>query len=142
MNEPILRFEQVSKWFGSVLSLNHVTLELRGGITGLVGANGAGKSTLMKLAVGLLRPSLGKVKIRDVAADDWRARRRVGYCPDGDAFYEEMSGREFVYTLAQLNGFPSTTAKPRTEQVLERVGMIDRADRRLRGYSKGMRQRI
>ncbi len=139
---PLLLFEQVSKWYGAVLSLNQVTLELRGGITGLVGANGAGKSTLMKLATGQVRPTLGRVTILGTDAWDWRARRLVGYCPDVDAFYEDMTGREFVRTMADLCGFTSKDARELTENTLEQVGMIDRADRKLRGYSKGMRQRI
>jgi ABC-2 type transport system ATP-binding protein len=140
--EPLLLFEQVSKWYGSVLALNQVTLELRSGITGLVGANGAGKSTLIKLATGQTRPTLGRVAIRGVDAWDSAARRRVGYCPDTDAFYEDMTGRQFVTTMAELCGYSRVDARTRSEAMLERVGMIDRADRRLRGYSKGMRQRI
>lgn len=139
---PLLLFEQASKWYGSVLALNQVTLELRGGITGLVGANGAGKSTLMRLATGQIRPTLGRVTIHGVDAADWEARRLVGYCPDIDAFYEDMTGREFVRTMANLCGFPALEAHRRTEAVLERVGMTERADRKLRGYSKGMRQRV
>ena len=93
---PLLLFEQVSKWYGPVLALNQVTLELTGGITGLVGANGAGKCTLLRLANGQLKPTLGRVSIRGIDAWDWHARRLVGYCPDVDAFYEDISGRAFV----------------------------------------------
>ena len=139
---PLLLFEQVSKWYGSVLALNQVTLELTGGITGLVGANGAGKSTLLRLATGQLRPTLGQVRVRGVAAHDWRAQRLVGYCPDIDAFYEDLSGRRFVWVMARLCGFDRREATRRTEAALEQVGMTARADRKLQGYSKGMRQRI
>src|SRR5437763_1553908 len=139
---PLLLFEHVSKWYGSVLALNQVTLELTGGITGLVGANGAGKSTLLRMATGMLKPTLGRVSVRGLDAWDWHARRLVGYCPDADAFYEDLSGRKFVRLMARLCGFDRTEANRRTEAALERVGMADRADRRLRGYSKGMRQRI
>jgi ABC-2 type transport system ATP-binding protein len=67
---------------------------------------------------------------------------QVGYCPETDRFYEEMSGRQFVHAMARLCGFTRKEARRRTEAVLERVGMADRCDRRLAGYSKGMRQRI
>lgn len=139
---PTLLFEQVSKWYGPVIGVNQVTLELRAGITGLVGSNGAGKSTLMRLATGHLRPDLGRVRV--CGLDPWQAeaRRHVGYSPDGDAFYEDMSGRQFLEALARLCGYPARHARRRTEEVLEVVGMKDRANRRLRGYSKGMRQRI
>jgi ABC-2 type transport system ATP-binding protein len=140
--EPLLLFEHVSKWYGTVLALNQVTLELTGGITGLVGANGAGKSTLLRMATGMLKPTLGRVTVRGLDAWDWHARRLVGYCPDADAFYEDLSGRRFVWVMARLCGFDRSEAHHRTETVLELVGMADRADRKLRGYSKGMRQRI
>jgi ABC-2 type transport system ATP-binding protein len=139
---PLLLFEQVSKWYGPVIGVNQVTLELRSGITGLVGANGAGKSTLMRLAAGQLRPDLGAVSIRGHTAWTAAAKRHVGYCPDNDRFYEEMSGRQFVETMARLSGFRQADACRRTEEILELVGMADRADRKLAGYSRGMRQRI
>lgn len=139
---PVLQFDQVSKWYGPVIGLNHVSLELRSGITGLVGSNGAGKSTLLRLATGQLKPSLGRVLVNGVDAWDWRAKALVGYCPDNDAFYEDMTGREFVGAMARLCGFNRADGQQRTESVLERVGMSDRANRKLRGYSKGMRQRI
>jgi len=139
---PLLLFEQASKWYGQVLALNHVTLELTGGITGLVGANGAGKSTLIRLATGQTRPTLGRVTVSGTDAHEWRARLLVGYCPDHDAFYEDMTGRAFVLTMARLCGYDRRESHRRAEAVLERVGMVDRADRKLRGYSKGMRQRI
>jgi ABC-2 type transport system ATP-binding protein len=140
--EPLLLFEQVSKWYGPVLGVNQVTLELRPGITGLVGHNGAGKSTLLRLATGQLRPDLGTVRVRGFDAWTADAKRFVGYCPDVDTFYEEMSGRQFVRTMARLLGFPREDAHRRTEAVLEHVGMAHQADRKLRGYSKGMRQRV
>ena len=139
---PILLFERVSKWYGPVIGVNQVTLELRAGITGLVGANGAGKSTLMRLAAGQLRPHLGRVSVLGHDARSTRARLLVGYCPEVDSFYEEMSGRQFVRTMARLCGYTRREAHTRTEKVLLEVGMADRSERRLGGYSKGMRQRI
>lgn len=112
------------------------------GVEDRAGANGAGKSTLLRLAVGQLRPTLGRVAVRGVDARDWRARRHVGYSPDLDAFYEDVSGREFVRVMARLCGYDRREAARRTDEVLERVGMAGRADRKLRGYSKGMRQRV
>lgn len=139
---PLLRFEDVSKWYGPVLALNQVWFPLSAGVTGLVGANGAGKSTLIKLATGHARPSIGTVTVCGLDASRWEARRLVGYCPDHDAFYEDLSGRAFVRTMAKLCGYSTAESNRRTEAVLERVGMADRADRKLGGYSKGMRQRI
>jgi ABC-2 type transport system ATP-binding protein len=139
---PLLLFDRVSKWYGPVIGVNQVTLELRPGITGLVGANGAGKTTLMRLATGQLRPDLGRVEVR--GHDTWQAqaKRLIGYSPDVDNFYEEMSGRQFIETMARLCGFARREACRRTAEALEWVDMADQAERRLRGYSKGMRQRI
>lgn len=139
---PLCRFESVCKWYGPVIGLNDVTLRIEPGITGLVGHNGAGKSTLIKLLTGQLRPSLGRVEIRGHRAWSSSAKRRIGYCPDVDAMYEEMSGRAFVRTMARLHGFPRGEALRRAEDTLVQVGMADRADRPLGTYSKGMRQRI
>jgi ABC-2 type transport system ATP-binding protein len=139
---PALLFEQVSKWYGPVIGVNQITLELHRGITGLVGANGAGKTTLLRLASGQLRPDLGRVWVGGEEAWSPAAKRHVGYCPETDTFYEEMSGRRFVETMARLSGFPRSEARRRTAETLELVGMAERAERRLRGYSKGMRQRI
>lgn len=139
---PVLVFERVSKWYGPVLGLNQVSLELRPGITGLVGHNGAGKSTLLRLAAGQLRPELGRVLIAGHEAWSPKAKMHVGYCPELDYFYEEMSGRRFILTMAKLCGFGRSESKRRTEETLNLVGMRDRADRPLAGYSKGMRQRI
>jgi ABC-2 type transport system ATP-binding protein len=132
----------VSKWYGPVIGINQVTLELRPGITGLVGSNGAGKSTLLRLAAGQLRPDLGTVAV--CGHDAWAAaaKRHIGFCPETDTFYEEMSGRRFVETMARLCGYPRREAVRRTAATLELVGMAGRAERRLRGYSKGMRQRV
>jgi ABC-2 type transport system ATP-binding protein len=134
--------DHVSKWYGPVIGVNQVTLELRPGVTGLVGANGAGKSTLLRLATGQLRPDIGTVLVHGRDAWTAAAKRHVGYCPETDSFYEEMSGRQFVQTMARLHGYPRREAHQRAAEALQRVGMTGRAERRLRGYSKGMRQRI
>ena len=138
----IAEFRNVTKWYGPVIGVNDVSVVLEPGITGLLGHNGAGKTTLIKLLTGQLRPSLGKVRVGGHAAISAAAKRRLGYCPDVDTFYEEMSGRRFVQMMARFHGMDAPTSQERADTVLEQVGMADRADRRLRGYSKGMRQRI
>ena len=107
---PILLFQHVSKWYGPVIGCNQVTLELRPGITGLVGHNGSGKSTLLRLAAGQMRPDLGAVQIAGVDAWTAEAKRHIGYCPELDTFYEEMSGRRFVQTMARLCGYARAEA--------------------------------
>lgn len=139
--------ENVSKWYGPVIGVNELSLRVEGGIVALLGPNGAGKSTLIRLLTGQLRPSLGHIRIfgRSVRAPE--ARRRIGYCPDVDAFYEEMTGRNFVRAMLRFSGYTELEAAERAEHALSLVGMTDsesrrQAGKRLRGCSKGMRQRI
>ncbi len=132
-----------SKWYGAVIGDNEVSLEIEPGLTGLLGPNGAGKTTLMKLITGQLRPSIGEVRVHGQPV--WRralARKRLGYSPDGDRFHEELTGFQFVYSMARLCGLERRDARQRTERTLARVGMADRSWKRLRECSKGMRQRI
>lgn len=137
-----LTFDRVTKFYGPVIGVNDVSCRLGPGITGLLGANGAGKSTLMKLASGQLRPSSGRVLIGSRRAWSAAAKWEMGFSPDLDSFYEEMSGREFVLTMARLYGYASREARDRTEVALAEVGMSSRGERRLGGCSHGMRQRI
>jgi ABC-2 type transport system ATP-binding protein len=137
-----LRFEKVSKWYGGVSGVNDVSLDIGPGITSVVGANGAGKSTLLRLAAGQLRPDLGDVRVCGMSPLRGRAKSQIGYMPDTDRFYEEMSGREFVTALAELHGYRSVEARGRTRHALEQVGMAGCCDKPLKSYSRGMRQRI
>ena len=137
-----IEFRDVSKWYGQVSALTDVTLRCGPGVTGLVGRNGAGKSTLIKLAAGLLRPSTGSVALCDAAPSQRHARAVLGYCPDIDRFYEEMSGRTFVAWMLRLDGLSARAAKDRAGQVLDELGLGDAMHRKIAGYSKGMRQRV
>jgi ABC-2 type transport system ATP-binding protein len=138
----LLAFDRVTKFYGPVIGVNNISCRIGPGITGLLGANGAGKSTLIKLASGQLRPSQGTVRIGGHTAWSTAAKHHLGYSPDMTSFYEEMTGYEFVYTMARLHGFSRAEARERTDYVLAEVGMFDRRDRRLAGCSHGMRQRI
>jgi ABC-2 type transport system ATP-binding protein len=141
MSAPI-QLEGASKYYGQVLGIVDVSLTIPGGIVGLLGPNGAGKSTLMKLCCGLLRPSRGRVAIFGASAwDDLDARRRIGYSPEHEGTYEELTGFEMVSALAELAGLPRREARRRAEQALVELGLADAMHRRLVGYSKGMRQR-
>ena len=133
----------VSRWYGQVIGLNDITCEIGPGITALLGMNGAGKTTLIRIITGQLRPTTGDLKVFGEAPfANANVYRRLGYCPEIDNFYEHYTGREFVKFLARLDGLSADQAKKRTEEVLELVGMSDRAGRKIAGYSKGMRQRI
>jgi ABC-2 type transport system ATP-binding protein len=142
MSGASLSYAGVSKWYGQVSALTDVGFAIGPGVTGLVGRNGAGKSTLMKLAAGLLRPSTGSVLLNGCAPTTAAARRELGYCPDIDKFYEEMRGREFVAWMLRLDGLSGAAARARAGEVLEQLGLGDAMNRKIAGYSKGMRQRV
>ena len=89
----MIELRDVSKWYGQISALTDLSLRIDGGVVGLVGRNGAGKSTLMNLVGGLLRPSRGAVLIDGRPPTDPRARQKLGFCSDVDAFYEDLSGR-------------------------------------------------
>lgn len=140
---PVIQLEHVSKWYGYVSALNDVSVAVPPGITGLLGPNGAGKSTLMKLVAGQLRPSKGAVRVLDQPV--WGNPgifHRVGFCPEQDAFYEGMTGIEWVCALAGLSGFKGRDADTAARRALETVDLLDAAHKKIGAYSKGMRQRV
>src|SRR5262245_34129856 len=131
----------VAKWYGHVIGVNKLSLRLASGVTGLLGPNGAGKSTFLQLATGQLRPSQGEVRV--LGHRPWNnaaLNRHVGLCPEQDAFWEWMTGRQFLRNCAKLGGL-GRGAGSAAARALELVGMTEHADRAIRGYSKGMRQR-
>lgn len=132
----------VSRRYGEVLAVDDVSLQVgRGELFGLIGHNGAGKSTLFRAMLGLERPDAGVVRIDGevVGSSTFRAvRRRIGYLPENVAFHDNLDGRETLEFYAALKG----VAKADCARVLERVGLAAAAGRRVRGYSKGMRQRL
>lgn len=135
--------DRVSRWYGQVIGLNDVTCTFPRGITALLGPNGAGKSTMMKLITGQLRPSTGNLTVLgDPPFANPKVFRKLGYCPESESAYDEMSGREFVTMCAHLAGMAGGQIRGRTSEVIEQVGMTPNADRKIGGYSKGMRQRI
>lgn len=139
----MIEFVRASRWYGPVIALNDVTATVGPGITGLLGPNGAGKSTFLKLAAGQLAPSQGEVRVLGTAA--WGSPQlfhRVGLCPDIDAFWERLTGAQFLTFLLRLSGFDEDECRRRADDALRTVDLADAKDRKVGGYSKGMRQRI
>jgi ABC-2 type transport system ATP-binding protein len=129
-------------WQRPALSLDRLDLSVRAGeILGLLGPNGAGKTTAIKLALGLIFPDEGEIRMMGLPADDPGSRARVGYLPENPYFPDHLTGRELVHFAATLHGLERTEARRRTGQLLERVGLAAAADRPMRKYSKGMAQR-
>lgn len=113
-----------------------------GEIVGLIGANGAGKTSTIKMILGLLVPDAGRVEIAGVstASSDWRGR--VGYLPEQPAFYDYLTGVEFMVFVGELFGIEGASLRPRVDALLNRVGLFESRRRPIRTYSKGMLQRL
>ncbi|MBS1721152.1 MAG: ABC transporter ATP-binding protein [Armatimonadetes bacterium] len=139
----MIELVNASRWYGQVIGLNDVTCTIGPGITALLGMNGAGKTTLMRLVTGQIRPTTGMVTVggHEPFANP-EVFKIMGYCPEIDNFYETMTGREFVRFIGRLAGMSAPEANRKADEKIELVGMADRCDKKIRGYSKGMRQRI
>jgi ABC-2 type transport system ATP-binding protein len=139
----VIEAKNLSKWYGNVLGLNDVSLEIEAGITGLLGPNGAGKSTFMKLITGRMKPNIGQVKVEGRGVwNNFPLFSAIGFCPEADAFYEDITGWEFLTGLLRFYGFGRLEAAERASRALEIVELSADKDRRIRSYSRGMRQRI
>jgi ABC-2 type transport system ATP-binding protein len=140
---PVITAEHVSKWYGQVIGLNDVTVTVPAGITGLLGPNGAGKSTFMKLITGQLKPNKGSINV--LGEPIWRNPHlyfQIGFCPEQDAFYERMTGLEWVTALVRLNGLSEKEATEAATRALTTVDLMEAANKKIGAYSKGMRQRV
>lgn len=142
--EVAVRLAGVSKWYGEVLGVSGVTLDLpAGGVVGLLGPNGAGKSTLMGVISGLLFPSAGTVQVFGLDPKASPATRaRIGLCPEGDAFFPGMTCMEFLVYLGRLSGLGRSASRARSRDVLDALGLGEFATREPRRMSKGERQRV
>ncbi len=139
----VLRLDKVSRWYGDVLALDAVDLQIGPGVTGLLGPNGAGKSTMIRLLTGLASPGDGRVSLDgQPVRNNLDVLARIGYVPDGDGLYDELVATRFLVDQARLRGFSRADAPRRAAEVLQRVGLSDAAGRRTGGFSKGMRQRL
>jgi ABC-2 type transport system ATP-binding protein len=138
---PIIDVRGVSKWFGSVVAVNDVSLQVYPGVTGLLGPNGAGKTTLLHLIAGLARCSDGEVRLLgEPVRDNPQLYRRVGVMSEHEAVYSFLTGRQFVEFAARLYGLTPLAAA--VDRAIELVGLTEVQSRRLGTFSRGMRQRM
>jgi ABC-2 type transport system ATP-binding protein len=139
----VIEATNLSRWYGNVLGISEISLDIQPGITALLGPNGAGKSTFMKIITGQLKANLGQVRIYGQKVwDNRHIFRCLGFCPEVDAFYEELNGLEFLSRLLSLYGFNQGECLKLAEQALEQVELQDVKLRPIRSYSRGMRQRL
>ena len=136
-------FEDVSKFYGEILGVNRVNLQIAPGITSLVGPNGSGKTTLMNLMTGLLKPTRGSIRVLGLSPNEPGALfQKLGYCSQFDSFPRGATARGFIEFYLRVHGYTNVETARLTHQALERVGLMEAADRKVSSFSKGMRQRV
>ncbi len=142
-SDKMIVFEDVSKFYGEILGVNRVNLQIAPGITSLVGPNGSGKTTLMNLVTGLLKPTQGRIRILGISPDEPEAIfQNLGYCSQFDSFPRGATAREFIEFYLRVHGYTKQETAEMTHQALERVSLVEAADRKVSAFSKGMRQRV
>jgi ABC-2 type transport system ATP-binding protein len=142
---PVIETRALTKRYpGPVTALDALTVTVRPGITGLVGANGAGKSTLIKILLGLLEPTAGEARVLggDCQRDAEQIRGLTGYMPEHDCLPPDVTATEFVTHLGRMSGLPPTAAKERAAESLRHVGLYEERYRQIGTYSTGMKQRV
>jgi ABC-2 type transport system ATP-binding protein len=136
-------FEDVSKFYGEILGVNRVNLSIPPGVTSLVGPNGSGKTTLMNLMTGLVRPTRGQVRVLGYdPSEPEKLFKILGYSTQFDSFPKGLTGFQFIYSYLRIAGNDASTAELLAWRAIERVNLMEAAERNVAGYSKGMRQRI
>ena len=139
----IVRLEDVSKWFGEVVAVNNLTCDIKGGVTGFLGPNGAGKTTTLKMINGLIAPNLGRVTVfGENPWDNMDLHKKIGVVFEMENLYDWMTGEDFVRTMGKLSGLRGKTLDRAVERALKIVNLYEAKNRKLGGYSHGMRQNI
>ncbi|MDI3480518.1 MAG: type transport system ATP-binding protein [Tepidanaerobacteraceae bacterium] len=141
----IITTVELTKTYGDIIAVDHLNLTINSGeIFGLLGPNGAGKTTTILMLMGLTEPTSGSLRVDgyDPLRDALEVKRIVGYMPDNIGFYDDMTGRENLRYTAWLNHFCGDEAEARIQSLLEKVGLAESADRKVKEYSRGMRQRL
>jgi ABC-2 type transport system ATP-binding protein len=143
VTEPSIILEEVSKFYGEVLGVNHINLRIPPGITSLVGPNGSGKTTLMNLMTGLIHADQGSIKMRGLSPRDPENLMRItGYATQYDSAPRWATGLSFITTALRLFGYVRAEAEEKAWKALEQLNLTAAAHKKMAAYSKGMRQRI
>lgn len=137
-----LMIDRVTKRYQNKLAVDRISLRLKSGVCGLLGANGAGKSTLMRMICGILRPTEGCIIYdgADVSTEEYRSI--LGYLPQDFGYYPEFTGKEFLLYMAALKGLRRPYARERAGELLELVALADAGNKKIKSYSGGMKQRL
>lgn len=139
-----LTLRQITKKFGRKRAVDRMNITLSHGVYGLLGANGAGKTTLMRMICGVLNPSEGEILLdgHDIREYGDNYRSLLGYLPQDFGYYPDFTAKEFIHYIAALKGLSDKKAKHLTKELLEIVSLSDVADKKIRTFSGGMKQRL
>ena len=139
-----LQLQALRKEYGEKCAVNNVSANLAPGVYGLLGANGAGKTTLMRMICGVLKPTSGSIRLNGKTVEQLGEQyyTHLGYMPQDFGFYPDFTAREFMLYMAAVKGLDKRLAKKRTENLLHMVNLSDVADKKIKSYSGGMKQRL
>ena len=137
-----LSVDRLSKQYKNKIAVDRVSFTLSEGVTGLLGANGAGKTTLMRMMTGILVPTSGEITADGIAVQTEEYRSLLGYLPQDFGYYPEFTAKEFIQYIAALKGLEKRHAKRKTDELLEVVGLSDVANKKIKTFSGGMKQRV
>lgn len=139
----MIQISKLTKEYGKAKVLDSLSLEVKKGeVLGFLGPNGAGKTTTLKTIVGLVHPTSGEITIDDLSSRNLASHKRIGYMPEDPYFYEYLTGKEFLIFVAELQQVKQAQAKSEADQLMKLVGLKNAEKKRIREYSKGMRQRL
>ena len=137
-----LIIDRITKQYANKIAVDRVSCTLNPGVIGLLGANGAGKTTLMRMICGILKPTSGTIQLGQYDVTDSGYRNLLGYPPQDFGYYPEFTGMDFMLYIATLKGLDKGTAKRRSRELLERVNLTEAANKKIKTYSGGMKQRL
>ncbi|MCR5390041.1 MAG: ABC transporter ATP-binding protein [Lachnospiraceae bacterium] len=137
-----LVLDRVTKQYNSKIAADRISLSLKPGVIGLLGANGAGKTTLMRMICGVIKPSSGSISLDGVDVSEEMYRDALGYLPQDFGYYPNFTGKDFLMYIAALKGLSRSEAKRKTAELLKKVNLENAANKKIKGYSGGMKQRL
>lgn len=137
-----LVLDRVTKQYKDKIANDRISVRLESGVVGLLGANGAGKTTLMRMICGVLKPTSGSISFDGTDVSEEMYRDTLGYLPQDFGYYPSFTGRKFLMYMAALKGLSKSEAKRKCEMLLEKVNLSDVADKKIKTYSGGMKQRL
>ncbi len=137
-----LVLDRVTKQYNSKIAADRISLSLKPGVIGLLGANGAGKTTLMRMICGVIKPSSGSISLDGVDVSEEMYRDALGYLPQDFGYYPNFTGKDFLMYIAALKGLSRSEAKRKAAELLKKVNLENAANKKIKGYSGGMKQRL